>query len=52
MSFSFGFSGDDIEADGDDGVNNFTSTGAAQSNDMPAPAAAKSHRVEELVGCD
>jgi hypothetical protein len=49
MSFSFGFSGDDIDADGEEEVGNVSQRATALAN-LPALSTAKSHDVEELVG--
>lgn len=49
MSFSFGFSGDDIEED----PNNATTTAQndlATTQDAPAPIPARTHALDELVG--
>jgi hypothetical protein len=49
MSFSFGFSGDDIEADGDDKNMVTAQNDAVTQSNMPPQLKAQSHRVEELV---
>jgi protein-histidine N-methyltransferase len=49
MSFSFGFSGDDIEHDPNDvGSNAENTTDAGQ--DAPPPIPAQAHDLNELVG--
>lgn len=48
MSFSFGFSGDDIVAEEEEEVNHPTQRATALAN-LPKLATAKSHGVEELV---
>lgn len=49
MSFSFGFSGDDIDVDGEEEVGIVTQRATALAN-LPALSVSKSHDVEEIVG--
>jgi protein-histidine N-methyltransferase len=48
MSFSFGFSGDDIEYDPTE-TPNHADTVADAGQDVPPPIPAQSHDVDELV---
>jgi protein-histidine N-methyltransferase len=49
MAFSFGFSGDDIEEDPNDMMEQ-TQQEEGQSSDVPPPIAARTHDLNELVG--
>lgn len=49
MSFSFGFSGDDIEADPDDVSQTIQSTSTI-AQDAPPPIPAQTHDLNDLVG--
>ncbi|KAL5424079.1 hypothetical protein PMIN04_003404 [Paraphaeosphaeria minitans] len=48
MSFSFGFAGDDIEADTED-VSQSTQPAAAAAQDAPPPVPAQTHNLDELL---
>jgi hypothetical protein len=51
MSFSFGFSGDDIEEDPNEVVEqNQQEQGQSNAETGPSPIAARSHGLDELVG--
>jgi protein-histidine N-methyltransferase len=51
MSFSFGFSGDDIEEDPNDVVQpNQQEQDQAMDVDGPAPIPARAHDLDEMVG--
>jgi protein-histidine N-methyltransferase len=50
MAFSFGFSGDDIEQDPNDVVEQNQQEQGQNSNDVPPPIAARTHDLDELVG--
>lgn len=51
MAFSFGFSGDDIEEDPNDVVQETQQGNAnAQGSDDPPPIPARTHGLDELVG--
>ena len=50
MSFSFGFSGDDIEEDVHDAAQSTQPPTAASTTSAPPPIPARTHDLDELVG--
>lgn len=51
MSFAFGFSGDDIEDDGDQEMHDAEGSTSAEAEDpMPAALDAVTHKIQDLVG--
>lgn len=51
MSFSFGFSGDDIEEDSNaTSLNNNLNVSTTSTADSPPPIPARTHDLDELVG--